>query len=141
MEMMPRPELLSEFEFAIDDLDLNSMLATINRRIERLLDRDHQIGHAYFMGVAKEDDPIGGLKLIFRDRVIPLLKEYFYNDAAKIGLVLGNSFVEIVKDDFAFARFDDDAASRYEDKCEYRFTDYLDWDTAAFKSIYENQED
>ena len=34
------------------------------------------------------------LKWVFKDKITPLLQEYFYGDYGKIGLVLGNGFVE-----------------------------------------------
>jgi len=57
----------------------------INNRIEVLLDRNHTLGHAYFI---KSD-----FKSSFENEIIPLLQEYFYNDYGKIGLVLGKGFV------------------------------------------------
>ena len=57
----------------------------LNKRIRFLYDRDHQIGHAYFLGVESLD----GLRLVFVDRIIPLLQEYFYDDWNKICMVLG----------------------------------------------------
>jgi len=63
---------------------------TINNRIEVLIDRDHTIGHSYFMGVDSPKE----LKLVFKDKIIPLLQEYFYGDYGKIGLVLGKGFVD-----------------------------------------------
>ncbi len=57
----------------------------LNKRIRFLYDRDHQIGHAYFLGVKSLND----LRLVFADRVIPLLQEYFYGDWNKICIVLG----------------------------------------------------
>ena len=70
----------------------------INQRIEILYDREHTIGHAFFMELMKKENPtIEDLKTIFRQKIIPLLQEYFYDDYSKIRLVLGNDF--IVKND------------------------------------------
>ena len=66
-------------------------MKTINKGISYLLDEDHQIGHSYFMKVRGKD----GLREVFKKNVIPLLKEYFYNDLGKIYMILGESFVEI----------------------------------------------
>jgi 5-methylcytosine-specific restriction protein B len=68
------------------------MLRAINRRIEVLYDRDHCIGHAFFTPLL-EDRTFARLKRIFKQRVIPLLQEYFFGDWGKIGLVLGKDFV------------------------------------------------
>lgn len=84
IEMMPKPELLTE---VIDGINLSEMLKRINKRIEYLYDRDHTIGHAYFMNIKDMD----GLADVFQNRIIPLLQEYFYDDWKKIRLVLGNN--------------------------------------------------
>lgn len=75
------------------DVDLNVLLTTINNRIEYLLDRDHTIGHSYFMELHMSEKPEKELKSIFKNKIIPLLEEYFYGQLHNIGLVLGNDFV------------------------------------------------
>ncbi|GAB3799214.1 hypothetical protein GCM10028819_22040 [Spirosoma humi] len=82
-EVLPDPSILG----VVDDVDLSQLLRTINERIEYLLDRDHQIGHAYLTRVETHAD----LCDVFRDRIIPLLQEYFFNDWAKIQLILGDN--------------------------------------------------
>lgn len=82
-EVMPDPALLTD----VDGVDLAQLLRTINERIEYLLDRDHQIGHAYLTDIDTHAD----LCDAFRDRIIPLLQEYFFNDWLKIQLVLGDN--------------------------------------------------
>lgn len=82
-EMPPDPSVLGE----VDGVDLAQLLRIINERIECLLDRDHQIGHAYLTSLQTHAD----LCEAFRDRIIPLLQEYFFNDWAKIQLVLGDN--------------------------------------------------
>ena len=89
-EMMPRPEML---DFEIEGLHVKSMLEAINKRIEYLYDRDHTIGHAYFMSL-KDTATFEELDNIFRNKIIPLLQEYFYDDWEKIVMVLGNGFIE-----------------------------------------------
>jgi len=87
-EMMPKPKLLANID--IDGIDLVQMLTKINQRIEYLYDRDHTIGHAYFMDVANK----AALDSVMRNKVIPLLQEYFYDDWEKIRLVLNDGFIE-----------------------------------------------
>lgn len=84
-EMMPNP-FLDDISKDIEGIDLQRLLETINKRIEYLYDRDHTIGHAYFIGV----DTIDKLDNVMRNKVIPLLQEYFYDDWEKIQIVLGD---------------------------------------------------
>ena len=70
------------------------MLERINERIEALYDRDHCIGHAYLTTLAYVDDGearFEKLADIFRNRIVPLLEEYFFEDWRKIRLVLGDN--------------------------------------------------
>ncbi|MFD1039358.1 McrB family protein [Virgibacillus byunsanensis] len=81
-EMMPNPEHLESIG---DEIDVEAMLTVMNKRIEVLYDRDHLIGHAYFINAKTDEEIISIVEL----KVIPLLQEYFYDDWEKIGLVLG----------------------------------------------------
>ena len=91
VEMPCRPDRIEQPDGL--DVDLRAMLIAINGRIERLLDRDHHIGHSYFMGVRSEMD----LRLVFKNKVLPLLQEYFYGDPRKLGAVLGEPWVTLDK--------------------------------------------
>ncbi|MCD8446762.1 McrB family protein [Tenacibaculum finnmarkense] len=88
-EILPKPSLLKEILF--DSFNLKDILETINNRIELLLDRDHTIGHSYFITIESGDTT--KLATVFNNNVIPLLQEYFYGDYGKIGLVLGKGFI------------------------------------------------
>lgn len=89
-EVLPDPTLLTAIAF--DGFNLEDVLTTINDRVETLLDRDHTIGHSYFIKLESGDKE--GLKNVFQNNIIPLLQEYFYNDYEKIALVLGEGFIE-----------------------------------------------
>lgn len=84
IEMMPDYSLLKDIK--IDDIEIATMLKAINERIECLYDRDHMIGHAYFIGIKSMEE----LSDVFRNRIIPLLCEYFYDDWEKIRLILAD---------------------------------------------------
>lgn len=94
LEMMPDPELLKDKNTAnypvINGHSLKEILETINSRIEVLKDREHQIGHSYFMKCKDLDD----LKAVFKDNIVPLLQEYFYGNYENILCVLGDGFVK-----------------------------------------------
>lgn len=86
-EMVPDLSLLQGIE--VDGLDLAALLGAMNARIEALLDRDHRIGHAYFMPLLKEPS-IARLASIFRLQLLPLLQEYFFEDWERVGQVLND---------------------------------------------------
>ena len=89
VEMMPKPELISR---KLKDAEINcqKMLKVMNERITALLDREHQIGHTYLLGV----DTMEKLSYAFQNKIFPLLQEYFFDDWSKIRAVLGqNHFV------------------------------------------------
>ncbi len=95
VEMMPDAELL---DFEIEGVHLKSLLQTINARVEYLYDRDHTIGHAYFMEL-DESSSLAELNAVMLHKIIPLLQEYFYDDWEKIKLVLNDGFIHSSKVD------------------------------------------
>ncbi len=115
-------------------IDLNKVLLVINQRIEVLIDKDHQIGHSYFIGIQNLDE----LKQTFKDKIIPLLEEYFYGDFGKIGLILGGSFIKQEENNAKFPKNFTYENDFLEDKKVYRFTPVENWDVQAFISIYED---
>ncbi len=77
-------------DLIVNDINIRLLLQKINQRVEYLYDRDHTIGHAYFMSL-KENETLEELENIFKNKIIPLLQEYFYDDWEKIRLVLGDN--------------------------------------------------
>ena len=131
-EMMPDP-FHAEIRKDVDGVDCRKLLDAMNRRIAVLLDREHQIGHTYFLGVATPAELAG----TFRTRILPLLQEYFYDDWEKIRAVLNrNSFVrksdppaELVQSDLVDA-----------DRAVYELLPARDgrWtDPAEYRRVYE----
>lgn len=87
VEMAPRPELLRNLVIA--GVSIEAMLLAMNRRIQVLLDRDHELGHAWFMTLSSGDD-INPLESVFRHEILPLLQEYFFEDWQRIHWVLND---------------------------------------------------
>jgi 5-methylcytosine-specific restriction endonuclease McrBC GTP-binding regulatory subunit McrB len=139
-EMPPKPELikivgsLKSTNGKLGDIDVVKILETINNRIEKLIDKDHKIGHSYFLNISSKQD----LKDTFRDKVIPLLEEYFFGDFGKISLVLGSSFISKESTDgvkFATSNdYDSSIANDLIERSTYEITSENNWD---FKAIYE----
>lgn len=91
VELAPDPESLKDIGDTIG-IDLPEVLRAINERLEWLIDRDHQIGHAWLMNVKTRED----VDRIMRHKIIPLIAEYFYDDWKKVQAILGGTddFVE-----------------------------------------------
>ena len=70
----------------VEGVDLIKLFNTLNNRIELLLDSQHLLGHALFIGVTNAEDIANAL----RNSVIPLLEEYFFDDIQKIQLVFND---------------------------------------------------
>jgi 5-methylcytosine-specific restriction endonuclease McrBC GTP-binding regulatory subunit McrB len=87
VEMPPKPEELKDIK--VDGINIEKMLETMNKRIEVLNDREHTLGHAFFISL-NNDSPIDDLAKIFQYKIIPLLQEYFFEDSENIGVVLGD---------------------------------------------------
>lgn len=96
-EMMPSVEVIREHLPATVELDTDTdfgedevklvcdVFEELNRRIRVLLDRDHQVGHSYFMAASSTSK----LHSTIYRKVFPLLQEYFYNDQRRLKLLLG----------------------------------------------------
>ncbi len=131
-EMQPNPEILLNLEY--QDVNMKRLLKTINQRIEVLIDKDHQIGHSYFIGIKNLED----LKMVFKDKIIPLLEEYFYGDFGKIGLVLGGNFIFQEDNNAKFPKNFNYEKDFLEDKKVYRIMPIDVWDKSTFISVYED---
>ncbi len=104
-EMMPEAELLifdndknrpliiksKDLDSKEVEINVQKILEAINERIEYIYDREHTIGHSYFMDLLKEGcNTKAKLDEIFRVNIIPLLAEYFYGDWNDIKIILND---------------------------------------------------
>ena len=83
MEIMPEYSILKE----VEDVKVDLLLSSINEKIEFLLDREHTIGHSYFLNISTFEE----LVKVFKNSIIPLLQEYFYDDFEKIKTIFSNN--------------------------------------------------
>jgi 5-methylcytosine-specific restriction endonuclease McrBC GTP-binding regulatory subunit McrB len=131
--MMPEYHELNE---ECDGVNLKLLLKKLNDRLTVLKDKDHTIGHAWLWNV----DSIGKLQQVFKDKIIPLLQEFFYNDYEKLGLLLGDRFIqtEITVNNNLFAPFESGSGlkNQYANKAIYKITEPSSWNSEAFQSIY-----
>jgi len=65
--------------------EMRVVLKELNKRITLRKDRDHQIGHSYFMDVHDTES----FNAVFEKNIMPLLQEYFWNDWEGLKFVLG----------------------------------------------------
>lgn len=93
-EIMPRPELLDGK--VVEGINLQTLLKRINERITNKYDRDHQIGHSYLMSVNTKEQ----LERAYKNRILPLLNEYFYNESKSVAEILNCSESELKTGDF-----------------------------------------
>lgn len=149
-EMMPNPALFVDKE--VKGINLSKLLDTLNKRIEVLYDREHTLGHAFLFPVfheTDEDKAFIELQSAFKNKIIPLLEEYFYEDWSKIRLVLGDSlkqderlqFLQRTEDFFSELFGPEHGLELYEDcKVTYSFKPFGEgtvWQNpTAFKTIY-----
>lgn len=120
-EEMPPKYDLDGLQQELYSFKAAEILQTINKRIEKLLDRDHQIGHAYFIN-KNETSIIDS----FYKNIIPLLQEYFFGDYGKIGLVLGSGFINKIEQESVFANFEHLDYSQFEEKELYEIINHKD---------------
>ncbi len=134
VEMMPDSNKLSNV--VIQGIAIDDMLQRMNQRIEVLYDREHTLGHAFFMSL-KDDkktdiQKFEELKLIFRNKILPLLEEYFFEDWEKIRLVLADNQTDSSEYQFIFAEEPESAESLFNsDEDAYSF------DMKAYSRNYE----
>ncbi|EAJ4410015.1 McrB family protein [Campylobacter jejuni] len=128
IEMMPD---VSKLSMDCEGINLQELLKAINTRIEYLLDREKTIGHAFFISVENLED----LKKVFKNKIIPLLQEYFYNDYVLIDAVLNkNGMLEISVENKDYLKNMTEFIES--DKIVYKFSDSNNWSKDTFIKIY-----
>lgn len=142
-ELQPNASKLVKLTTDAGVIDVPKMLERINERIEVLYDREHCIGHAYFMAL-KEDPRLETLANIFRSRILPLLEEYFFEDWHKIRLVLGdnqkpaeNQFVRDEEHNLAALFGNDHGLDSYTTKRRYCVQESAFDNPTAYIGIYQ----
>ena len=86
VDVPPDPGLLE----VVDGVNLAAVLRGLNRRVAGQLDRDHRVGHSYFLGM----ETANAVRFAWYARVVPLLAEYFHGAPGRLRRVLGGAFVD-----------------------------------------------
>ena len=126
IEMLPQPALLGDCE----GVDLCELLTALNERIEYYYDREHAVGHAYFMNSDGCIKTLYELREVFSTKIIPLLQEYFFDDYERIRLILNddNTFIECISPKYV-KHFDSGQKL-------YRLGNPMKWSKESFINIY-----
>ncbi|PHN20471.1 AAA family ATPase [Pseudomonas sp. ICMP 561] len=130
-EISPDPSLLDEVE--VQGVAIDELLDVMNQRIAALLDRNHCLGHAYFMPL-KDDPKLERLEDIFRQQILPLLQEYFFDDWQRIQWVL-NDQRKAVEDRFLIQPSQDLNALFGDSVSLSQHNERWELNPAAFKNI------
>lgn len=100
VEMPPEPRFIKDKEIIGTEINPRNLLINLNNRIENYFDKDHKIGHSYLMDIESKEQ----LEKAYKNRILPLLNEYFYNDLETIGKVLNckefenKGYLEVLKE-------------------------------------------
>lgn len=131
-EMMPEADVLDGIN--VENLSIKNMLIRMNNKISILYDREHTIGHAYFVPL-RANPTIETLASIFSDNIIPLLQEYFFDDYEKIRLILGDNNKQSVDEQFIIAKSYD--INKLFGETDFDFDDVTDYEIndSAFDNI------
>lgn len=137
-EMLPDSEVLDGIY--VEDVSVKDIFIKMNKRITVLFDREHTLGHAYFLPL-KDAPTIETLANIFENSIIPLLQEYFYEDYEKIRLVLGDNqkdtedkqFITIEENDYNDLFGDTDY--EFDEMRTYKINSFALTNIEAYRSI------
>ena len=137
-EMLPDAEVLDGIY--VEDVSIKDIFIKMNKRITVLFDREHTLGHAYFLPL-KGAPTIETLANIFENSIIPLLQEYFYEDYEKIRMVLGDNqkdsedkqFITIEENDYNDLFGDTDYD--FEEMSTYKINSFALTNIEAYRSI------
>jgi MoxR-like ATPase len=91
-ELEPDKEKVPNVE--IGGVDLRKFFEKLNKYLEDKLDRDHRIGHSYFMNIKGGDEAREKFKSIWFTQIRPLLAEYFYGREEELKDVFGKLYTE-----------------------------------------------
>ena len=126
----PEPQVLPVLTLQGGALDLRKFLYVINERIERLLSREQVIGHAYLLGLPATLD---GVASALRERILPLLEEYFFEDWGKIREVLADEGKPL---ELQFIQRTDQAGKATGGEARYRLNEAAFAAVEAFSGVY-----
>lgn len=92
--MDPKPEVLSS-ESYVGEINPADFLVALNRKLAEIFrDREHAIGHAWFMPDGEKPRNQGQILKAFREKVVPTLTEWLWDSPEKLQEILGTEVVD-----------------------------------------------
>ena len=146
VEMIPDISALKNC--SVKGIKIDELLRIMNGRIETLYDREHTLGHAFFIPVKEycddenEEAAWQTLQSIFKNKILPLLEEYFFEDWEKIRLVLGDNqkltedYQFVIKEELDNEKLKSLFGGKYKDDNYLQSTARYSLNESAFSSEY-----
>lgn len=119
-EIMPEKKLVADFGIGFSEI-----FESINNKIKFLLDRNHQIGHSYFIKTKYNNSSVKTLKEIWFTEIIPLLNEYFYCDWEKLNLVIPSFIRELT------------VPEKLQNECDNKIYEFITFDEMKIENFTE----
>lgn len=144
VEMIPDISALKNC--SVKGIKIDELLRIMNERIETLYDREHTLGHAFFIPVKEycddenEEAAWQTLQSIFKNKILPLLEEYFFEDWEKIRLVLGDNqkltedYQFVIKEELDNEKLKSLFGGKYKDDNYLQSTERYSLNKSAFSS-------
>ena len=92
--MDPQPEVLDSSSYT-GDVKPGEFLKALNRKLAEVFrDREHAIGHAWFMPDGEKPRTQAQVLKAFKDKVVPTLTEWLWDSPEKLREILGDDVVD-----------------------------------------------
>jgi hypothetical protein len=106
VEVPPQSSLLGDA--TVEGIGLRDVMDRVNENVAEQIDREHRVGHAYFMDQEGQAlRTFNELVFALRFRIIPLLQDYAVDDFGVLEKLLGPAFLTSSRNDIDHGIFKD----------------------------------